>query len=77
MFSAAHWFERVAFWIMNSEHLFWFFPLHLPVENDNKYSIFKIQNAIRPNLWAAKDTSSTNLFIPKSDDFFFPISISF
>ena len=28
--------------VLNFEYLFWFFPLHLPVENKNKYLIFKI-----------------------------------
>ena len=38
MSSAAHWFGSVEFWIFVL-----FFPLHLLVANNNKYSIFKIQ----------------------------------
>ena len=38
--------------ILNFECLFWFFLPQLPAENNNKYSIFKIQNLTSPNQWA-------------------------
>ena len=31
------------FWILNFEYLLWFISLRLPVENKNKYLIFKIR----------------------------------
>ena len=45
--------------ILNFECLFWFFPPRLPAENNNKYSIFKIQNLTSPNRWAAEDIICT------------------
>ena len=39
----------------NFEYLFWFFPLHLPEENNNKYSKFKVQNSTPPDGWATKN----------------------
>ena len=44
--------------ILKFECLFWFFPPRLPAENNNKYSIFKIQNLTSPNRWAAEDIMS-------------------
>ena len=42
--------------ILNFECLFWFFLPQLPAENNNKYSIFKIQNLTSPNQWACAIT---------------------
>ena len=50
MSSADHRFGRV-----NFEYLFCFFLPLLPVENNKKYSIFKIQNSTRLNQLAVED----------------------
>ena len=53
--------------VANFEYLFWFFPLCLLAENNNKYSIFKIQNSTHPNWWVAGDIrDKKNLFILRS-----------
>ena len=46
----AHQFGHVEFWIF-------FFQLHLPLENNNKYSKFEVQSSTLPNLYLYKITS--------------------
>jgi hypothetical protein len=44
--------------VSNLEYLFWFFPLLLLVESNNKINI---QNSTRPNSWAADDIGIENI----------------
>ena len=56
----ANRFGRVEFQILNFIDLFWFLQLRLPVENNNKYSKFEIQNSKfeRQHRWATKGISN-------------------